>query len=411
MKMNNLIKAFAAIAVSVSVAACNDAEYTPLGSEGGETMVYLNEAASSRGGLVVMGEEQVSQNLTVRLSSAADHDVIIKLDVDPTLLDDYNNRMATSYETLPEEYYHFDKETVIRAGSVSAAPVAVTIEPFKAEGGVAYALPIAIVECDGARIADRPGNFIIELVVEIGEQPAAEFVTYHCATQLDPQTDWNLELYEYTLEWWVNQPSFSINNQAIFNSGSNDKNTNLYIRFGDVNHSGANRYAYLQIKTMGSDQGLESPAPETNPLKTNTWYHFAIVYKASDGTSTLFMNGEQVSQATSASGVPMDIDKVQICHIGSGEENYRPNNTRMCQVRMWKTARTQQELKQYMYIEPRYSDPNLVFYLPMNEGNNDEGFFHDVTGNGHNGPFGNMRTTYEKNPMRWTSVNLSSSNN
>lgn len=429
MKMNNLIKAFAAIAVSASVAACNDAEYTPLGAEGGETMVYLNEAASSRGGIVVMGEEQVSHSITVRLSSAADHDITVKLAVDPTLLDDYNNRMGTSYEALPEEYYHFDKEAVIRAGSISASPVNVTIEPFKAEGGVSYALPIAIVECDGARIADRPGNFVIELVVEIGQQPAAEFVTYHCATQLDPQTDWNLELYEYTLEWWVCQPGlfsksgdtvtqntgYNKNNQAIFNSGSNDEGgPNLYIRFGDMNHQSYpinNRFAYLQIKTMGTDQDFESPDPKENPLESGRWYHFAVVYKANDGTSTLYMNGEQVSQATSATGVPMEIDKMQICHIGSGEEQYRPNNTQMCQVRLWKTARTQQEIKQYMYVEPRYNDSNLVFYLPMNEGNNDEGIFHDVTGNGHNGPFGNMRTTYEKNPMRWTSVNLSSSNN
>lgn len=410
MKMNKIIKSFAVLALAAAFTACNDAKYAPLGSEGGEPVVYFNEATSSRGGSMAMLGEALTQNLTVRLSGATDHDVTVTLGVDESLLADYNNRMSTAYEVLPEEYYSLETETVvIPKGSVAAPSVALTIMPFKTEGGISYALPVKIASCTGAKIADRPSNYVVEFVTEIGEQPAAEFQNYRCATQLDPQTDWNLELYEYTLEWWVNQPLFNINNQAIINSGSNDKSTNLYIRFGDVNHSGANRYAYLQIKTMGSDQGLESPAPETNPLQTNTWYHFAIVYKSSDGTSTLYMNGEQVSQATAAAGTPMDMDKVQICHIGQGEEMYRPNNTRMCQLRLWKTARTQQELKQYMYIEPRYNDPNLEFYLPMNEGNNDEGIFHDVTGNGHNGTFGNMRASqYPSAPMKWTTVNLSS---
>lgn len=419
MKINHLVKTFAWVAAAFAFAACNDAEYEPMGGEDGKTVVYFSDASAARGTVLIMRDVATNKNVTVRLNAPTNHDVKVKIGVDATLLDEYNERFGTDYVTLSSEYYTFNQETVIPAGDVVSAPIVLTVNPFVAENGATYALPLIIKECTGAQIAERPSQYVYELLKEIGEQPAASFQGWYAGTGLGENpgdnTEWGIDLDAFTLEWWINQSAFSVNNQAIFTSGagpSRGTNTELYVRFGDTNHNnaGANRYAYLQIKCQGSDANFETADPAEDPLQTNTWYHFAITYTAGDGKYTLYQNGVKINESTGTAGQMFYFDRFWICKLSDADHGYRPttNYTRMCQVRMWKTARTEQQIQNYMYVEPRYNDPNLIFFLPMNEGNGAEKFI-DVTGHGYDGVIGNMEaSTYPRFPMQWSTINLTS---
>jgi hypothetical protein len=52
-----------------------------------------------------------------------------------------------------------------------------------------------------------------------------------------------------------------------------------------------------------------------------------------------------------------------------------------------------------MYKEVKYTDPNLVFYLPMNEGSGS--VLNDVTGNGHNVTIGSASNGSDPNVKSW----------
>jgi hypothetical protein len=52
-----------------------------------------------------------------------------------------------------------------------------------------------------------------------------------------------------------------------------------------------------------------------------------------------------------------------------------------------------------MNKEVKYTDPNLVFYLPMNEGSGS--VLHDVTGNGHNVTIGSADNGSDANVKSW----------
>ena len=64
--------------------------------------------------------------------------------------------------------------------------------------------------------------------------------------------------------------------------------------------------------------------------------------------------------------------------IGSGA-TYVPNKCNISQVRFWKTALTQAQIKNNMFFSIDPNNANLIAYWPMDEG--DGNLFHDISGN------------------------------
>ncbi len=171
---------------------------------------------------------------------------------------------------------------------------------------------------------------------------------------------------QWSLECWARMSAYSKNNQAIFNTGSGDHE--IYIRFGDANRP----YNYLQIKTLGGQ--VQTSAD----LEANKWYHWAFVY---DGTTlTIFQNGEEKIKfdPPAPNGGSVRFDFLQMISSGS---TYFPDRCAMSQVRLWKTAITQTQIKNNMYYSINPANPDLILYLPLDEGDGTE--FEDITGNGH----------------------------
>lgn len=175
----------------------------------------------------------------------------------------------------------------------------------------------------------------------------------------DKEKKWNESVTEYSLEFWVQMDGFRINNQAIFNS------EDIYIRFGDAMID----YDLLQIKTLGSQVNT------VTHFSPNKWYHVAFVHDAS-GLLTIYINGvKDVTLQTK--GGPLTFTFLEMVCSGS---TYFKNNCKLAQVRLWRKAITPTQIISNMYYAVRSTDPNLMGYWKLDEGQGNT--FEDCTGQG-----------------------------
>lgn len=383
MKTNNLFKVLALAAVTIGGVACNDAKDGII-----DNRVYIGEASTGKTKTIYITNSTMTTSMTVRLVQAIDHDVTVKIALDPTLIDEYNAMNETEFQMINPSLVSFTEEVVIPAGAVSAPPTEIIIQSFD-PNGASYAIPFTLTSSTGAQLAQKSSNFIFTLEKELN-QWVPMFKNHQAVRALPDTSSWNLDLPNYTLEWWSRIDAFTVNNQAIIDSGSDgddggtepgQEKTELYIRYGDLIYASGGRYVYdfLQIKTMGSQ--FDTGDPTVNPLEANTWYHFAITYDAATGTSLLYKNGEQVASLSTEAGKPMHIGRFRLFSCTDGVE--------MAQIRMWSVTRSKAQIQKYMKSEVAKNDPNLIVYLPMDDNNTETTgggrvTFNDVTGNGHN---------------------------
>lgn len=390
--------------LALSFTSCDDAKNDVI-----DNRVYIQEAVATPFNDIVMGDEGtvMSAPITIRLARALSHDVTVKVALNQDNLDAYNKRNQTTYEMIPAEYVEFPSEVVVKAGEVSTT-VPVQVTAFKGEGGVDYALSIGIIATDGLDASTGSSAYIYALSAPL-KQVVPSF-RYDNAARVMPESDWGYDLTNYTLEWWSRvtgryneSGGYSVNNQAIFDSRQDG--TNLYVRFGDLVYSAGGRYdnRFLQVKTFGGQFDTGDPT-KGNELVSGTWYHFAVTYDAATGTSTMYKNGAKVSSLNTAAGVPLHMDKL---YMFDSSSQYFRDNVEMAQVRLWKVTRTPDQIANFMRKEVKYNDPNLIFYLPMNDG---EGAteLKDVTGNGHDLKIGGGSNGTRNTAYAWKEYDFSS---
>ncbi len=398
--MKKTIKIFALGLLSAALFSCQDAALPAI-----DNMVYISDAANGRISSVLMSEGNTEVLFSVRLAQAISEDVKVTVSMDPSVLENYNNTYGTTYRHVEAENIEAPAMAVIPAGSVSSDPIKVSILPFETMGAQ-YALSIRVTSNGDVPVAEESSKYIIQLMKPL-KQLVPKF-RYDNAMQAAPITsDWNLELMNYTLEWWVrmtgkyaDDQGLNINNQAIINSGSGTRGCELYIRFGDLVYSSGYSYdnRFLQIKTMGGQFDTGNPT-QGKALTSGKWYHFAITYDGNKGESILYQDGVPVNTLNTGAGRAMWIDRFQMCSSGS---QYFPNQAEMCQVRLWKTTRTADQISKNMRSEVEYKHPDLLMYIPMNEGSGATTLT-DVTGNGHDVVIGSLPGTGSRNEAyAWT---------
>lgn len=388
--MKNRIIAILAAAVlsSALFSSCEDAKAPAI-----DNLVYLNEASSEKSLEVTMQEGVTVAHVTVRLAHAISKDVTVHLKTDSDYLRTYNAQNESSIKEVDAANVKFPESVVIKAGATSADPVGIEITSFET-AGAQFAIPFTIASVDGEVEKSIESSRIILNLVKPLKQLVPAFRWYNGMSTGTPEEWNNLELPNYTLEWWcrISSPmggsGFSINNQAIFNSGS--EGTEMYIRFGDLVYTVGGSYVYnfLQIKTMGAQFDTGDPAQGFG-LLGNTWMHFALTYDAATGTSLLYKDGVQVNSLKTAAGKPMVITRFSMVSSGS---QYFQDICEMCQVRFWKTTRSANQIQKNMFSEVDYHHPDLLLYLPMNE--TDGSKLNDVTGNGHDVEIGSLYPGY-----------------
>ena len=407
MKKNSLIGILALGFILFSNVSCDDAKNTII-----ENGVYIAEAASSTSQDVMLTDGNASFSVFARLAKTVSQDVTIELGLNTNYLDDYNRRNLTEYEGVPDRFLTYPAKVTIPAGSLSVE-IPVTINEFNGEAGVDYAIPLAILNSNSIDVSERSSNYLVMLSNPLIQKVPS--FRYENNTTLLPESDpWGEACDSFTLEWLsrvtgVNDPEkgFSVNNQAIFNaistSSGEGSDNELYIRFGDLIYSkrGGSGYLYnfLQVKAMGSQ--FDTGDPNDYPLVSGQWYHFAITWTSSTGIMILYKDGQQVGLLDTGRTTPYVFEGMNMIVSGS---TYFKDNVEMAQVRLWKTVRSQQQIEKFMHKEVKYTDPNLIFYLPMNEGDESANILEDVTGNGHDMAIGNKGS--RNTAFAWSEYNF-----
>jgi hypothetical protein len=351
---------------------CENAEYKAQSNS-----LYITDAAGTNNATTVTMDDGADINVVVRLAQKVMEDVEVEIQFSPELLAEYNATSGTEYEVLPADMLPKNATVIIPAGEISAN-YRLHVDDF-VTNGITYAIPLTLGNVIKGNIvkSKAQSKFIYVLAKPLNVSVPVLRGNAGNVTTL-PETDWGITVDAWTLEAWVRM-GYSINNQAIFTSGSNDHE--IYIRFGDANRP----YNYLQIKSLGGQKQTASD------LEANTWYHWAFVYNGT--TLTIYRNGKQDTffDPPAPKGGSVRFDFMKIVDSGS----YFRNNCAMSQVRLWKVARTESEIANNMYFEVNPKNPNLIALWPMDEG--DGTSFRDATGNGHNATSNGALQRWEHN--------------
>lgn len=365
-------KIFSMMAVPVLaallLAGCDNAEYKAV-----DNSVYLMDADGSAKSTTITMENGVIIPINVRLAKKAEEDIEVAIGFNAGNIDKFNELNGTEYQSLPADMLPTDATVTIPAGEISGS-YNLHIDDFETNG-VTYAVPVQIdgVLQGSVPVSGGQGQFIYVLAKPLIVSVPIMSGASGQAVKAAPETEWGINVDAWTMEAWIRMSGYNRNNQAIFSSGSSDHE--IYIRFGDANRP----YNYLQIKTLGGQ------VETAKDLVANTWYHWAFVY---DGTTlTIYRNGvKDVSfNPPAPKGGQVRIDKVSMIASGS---NYFVDRCSMSQMRFWKVARSEAEIQANMYYEVDPSNPNLIAYWPMDEGEGN--VFADVTGNGHDATAGSL---------------------
>lgn len=133
----------------------------------------------------------------------------------------------------------------------------------------------------------------------------------------------------------------------------------------------------------------------TTSVDDGNWHHVAAVYDGSAQTFTLYVNGVQEVQKTSADGVPSSFTSTSTRYgfVGVGSEASTEDGTtgplewfdgRIDEFRIWSIARTQTEIQRDMRVKLKADTPGLEVYYTFDEGQN-AGSILDETRQGRDG--------------------------
>lgn len=335
--MKQLVYALLAVA---TLASCqnelfkNDA--TKFETEQG---VYVPKESSSYQLFVADGANQEVSELKIALAKPQGGQVSAQLrSGGQAALDRYNKANGTNYQLLPESMYELASNVTFESNhTVASIPLKIKDLQFK---GDAYALPIEIVGSDSKVIdAQKDALLVLNQIIytkawksggsQIGTQwPSGKYVAW-------------------TFEAMVRRSSYTSNNRSILGSEtSGGVRDEIYTRFGDVTITPKQ----LQIKTGGSQ--IDIPASKLS-AKDNEWYMLSFVY---DGTNTLvYVNGQEVAKTQIRDGEY----EIHGIWIGGANELVR-------EVRVYKSARTADQIaaSTWKMVDP--TDPDLLVYYPLN---------------------------------------------
>ena len=190
---------------------------------------------------------------------------------------------------------------------------------------------------------------------------------------------------QVTIEAWVKVTAFTnIWTQLLFKadeyiakSGFNHRNYTLGLQNDGqlFLHSKPNGRSVMNIWTP---RGL---------IVRDRWYHLASVIDAKGGLMRVFINGMEAAhgdfgESIRTSTLPFRIGAHR--EPGFDPKSTSPFAGQFDEVRVWRVARTEAEIRQTMFTPLRGDETGLVTYWPF-EGQDERVI--DATGNGHHGQF------------------------
>ncbi|CCI08377.1 LamG-like jellyroll fold domain-containing protein [Microcystis aeruginosa] len=180
----------------------------------------------------------------------------------------------------------------------------------------------------------------------------------------------------FTVEAWVWYDSLKSNSRIIdFGNGAGVDN----IIFANLANGGRGTI-YLNIFEGQKLQGGIGPA-SLGVLETGKWIHLAATIDGLNGQGTLYKNGEVIQ--TSSLHLPKTIKRTQNYIAPSNWSSDSYFQGKISDLRVWKIARTAEDIKNSMYLQLTGKEVGLVGYWRL--GGISEGKVVDFSVNGNDG--------------------------
>lgn len=365
-----------------------------------DNCAYLDVSATSQTQAATFSNRvgSLEKHLCVALSYPSDKDVKATISVDASLTDAFNHRYGTDYQLLPDAYLDFSPVSVtIEAGKVNSEKVSIGFKNLMGQGedqtgametDKTYLLPVRLSSED---ISTMDGSSVAYYLVKrssaitVAAQLTDNWIEFPLMDTPGEVADAYNGLTALTYEALVNVDRFDLNNKDGVCNISTVMGVEQYLllRIGDANFE----RQCLQFDGSGNGSQFGKLPSKSDPAKklySGSWYHVACTYDQNERVARIYVNGKLIDEVKEA-GVagPTADNKITLAmralgmpeayqfFIGKSYNDFRPLQGKIAEARVWRVARTGDEIWKNMYrIENPKDQKDLIGYWKFND---DEG--------------------------------------
>lgn len=363
-----------------------------------DNCAYLDVSATSQTQAATFSNRvgSLEKHLCVALSYPSDKDVKATISVDASLTDAFNHRYGTDYQLLPEAYLDFSPVSVtIEAGKVNSEKVSIGFKNLMGQGedqtgametDKTYLLPVRLSSED---ISTMDGSSVAYYLVKrssaitVAAQLTDNWIEFPLMDTPGEVADAYNGLTALTYEALVNVDRFDLNNKDGVCNISTVMGVEQYLllRIGDANFE----RQCLQFDGSGNGSQFGKLPSKSDPAKklySGSWYHVACTYDQNERVARIYVNGKLIDEVKEA-GVagPTADNKITLAmralgmpeayqfFIGKSYNDFRPLQGKIAEARVWRVARTGDEIWKNMYrIENPKDQKDLIGYWKFNDG-------------------------------------------
>lgn len=332
--------------------------------------------------------ETAHKEVAAVLARPAAEDISVSISADPALAKTFNEKHDTDYAVLDGKYYNLSAgQAVIPKGETVSKPVQVN---FASLTGLKidkrYLLPVTISSASGGIKTLEGARTVWYMVTRSSAITTAASLqdNYFEVPGFDagsPTADVVNNLTQMTYEAIIRVNRFEANSTISSVMGIEQY---CLLRIGDAG------FPREQLQFCSPGDVKFPKADKTELLKAGEWYHVAVTYDTENKIAVFYVDGQEQSRMEDyGNGEAVNLGKQQrgkdfmfeIGHsYGEPEDYSRQLDGEICEVRVWNTVRSQQEIWKNMYdVNPK--SPGLKAYWKFNEGEGDT--VKDYTGNGN----------------------------
>ena len=363
-----------------------------------DNCAYLDVSATSQTQAATFSNRvgSLEKHLCVALSYPSDKDVKATISVDASLSDAFNHRYGTDYQLLPDAYLDFSPVSVtIEAGKVNSEKVSIGFKNLMGQGedqtgametDKTYLLPVRLSSED---ISTMDGSSVAYYLVKrssaitVAAQLTANWIEFPLMDTPGEVADAYNGLTALTYEALVNVDRFDLDNKDGVCNISTVMGVEQYLllRIGDANFE----RQCLQFDGSGNGSQFGKLPSKSDPAKklySGSWYHVACTYDQNERVARIYVNGKLIDEVKEA-GVagPTADNKITLAmralgmpeayqfFIGKSYNDFRPLQGKIAEARVWRVARTGDEIWKNMYrIENPKDQKDLIGYWKFNDG-------------------------------------------
>jgi hypothetical protein len=371
MKTNIFNRSLFVAVAALALTACTDGDTFDYN----KNLAYISGTDTDPIRSFVVEDTPATENLTVSLVSPLSHDATVKVAIDRSKVDEYNEINQTSYYPIPEGAAKLVSEVVtIPAGKSFSEAIQVQMlstEDF--EDGRTYLIPVTIVSVDGVDILEAQRTTYLK-ISRLFHFNALDISDYNMYSNFIFDDDKMIDLssgFTYEIKVWGTNydQNGSGNPTRLCSFTSKSESNSSMLRFSENDKPART----LQWVCPGGN------IVSNKTFDTYRWYTISMTFDGS--TLTLYIDGEKDNEGSYTGTDPIQFQRLELGMSWGGGYPYSQRfSGRIAELRVWNRALSAGEIKLGICGVDASSN-GLKAYWKMSEG--EGSIFHDSTGNGY----------------------------